>query len=51
MSKKYLDIVEKLKDLEPLMAKMESDGIWIKIEVFTDDTQAIPPRWHIYKKL
>ena len=49
MTKKYLECVDKLAELEPLMDKMEKDGIWTKIEIFLDkeEKQGI---YHIYKK-
>ncbi len=51
MTKKYLDIVDNLKILEPLMEKMESEGIWKKLEVYTDNVLPNNNRWHIYRKL
>ena len=50
MTKKYLEIVDKLANLEPLMDQMEKEGIWSKIEIFLDseEKQGI---YHIYKKM
>ena len=49
MTRKYLDIVDKLAGLEPLMEKMETEGIWSKVEIFLDkeEKQGI---YHIYRK-
>ena len=50
MTKKYLEVVDKLFFLEPLMQKMEKEGIWSKIEIYCDseEKQGI---YHIYKKI
>ena len=50
MTKKYLEVVDKLANLEPLMEQMEKEGIWSKIEIFLDseEKQGI---YHIYKKM
>ena len=50
MTKIHLDIVENLRDLEPLMAKMESEGIWQKVEIFLDSEQK-QGVYHIYRKI
>ena len=50
MTKMYLDIVEKLQGLEPLMRKMEIEGIWQKVDIFLDgeEKQGV---YHIYRKI
>ena len=50
MTKWYLGNVEKLAQLEPLMDKMEQEGIWEKVEIFLDkeEYQGV---YHIYKKV
>ena len=50
MTKIYLESVDELKHLEPLMEKMEKEKIWTKIDHCLDQEikQGI---YHIYKKL
>ena len=50
MTQMYLDIVDKLHGLEPLMAKMETEGIWRKVDIFSDgeEKQGV---YHIYRKI
>ena len=50
MTKMYLDIVDKLHGLEPLMDQMERDGIWTKVEIYLDgeEKQGV---YHIYRKI
>ena len=50
MTKWYLENVDKLKDLEPVMDQMEEEGIWSKIEIFID-SEEYQGIYHIYKKL
>ena len=50
MTKWYLENVDKLKNLEPVMDQMEKDGIWNKIEIFVD-SEEYQGIYHIYKKI
>ena len=50
MTKVYLETVDKLKNLGPLMHQMELEKIWQKIDHFLDQEpkQGI---YHVYRKL
>ena len=50
MTKRYLENVDKLKDLEPVMDEMEKEGIWSKIEIFID-SEEYQGIYHVYKKI
>ena len=50
MTKRCLENVDKLKDLEPVMDEMEKEGIWSKIEIFID-SEEYQGIYHVYKKL
>ena len=50
MTKWYLENVDKLKNLEPVMDQMEKEGIWSKIEIFVD-SEEYQGIYHIYKKI
>jgi hypothetical protein len=53
MTEYYLQSVESLHALEPLMAKMESDGIWTKVDRVSEPNILAGNNglFHIYQKL